>query len=817
MKGHGSRGLLMCSIGLAVLAVPMNASGQANQARKADGHAPQVASAVPGQNEARIAGLLARMSVEHKVAQLIEPDIGSINPADMRRYRFGTILNGGNSGPAGNDKALAPVWLALADAMYRAGTEALPGDEPIIPPFWGIDAVHGNNNIIGATLFPHNVALGAAHDPMLVRQIGAATAEEIAVIGLDWAFAPTLAVVKDTRWGRSYESFSEDPALVTQMGVAEVEGLQGKLGTPEFLDQRHVLSSIKHFFADGGTGGVDQGDTRGDLDAIIAAHTQPYGAAIRAGAQTVMASFSSINGTKMHGNKALLTDLLRGKLGFDGLLVGDWNAHGQVPGCTNADCPAALLAGLDMFMVPSDWRGLYDSLLREVRDGTIPMARLDQAVGRVLLVKLRDGLFDKPAPAQRELAGQWGLMGSPAHRALAREAVARSLVLLKNEGVLPVKASARILVAGRAADSIAQAAGGWTISWQGGGDLTNADFPGATSIYAGIAKATGGRAVLSPDGNYATRPDVAIIVFGEQPYAEFVGDRPDHALHDEEGLRLLRKFKAAHIPTVAVLLSGRPLWINRELAAADALVAAWLPGSEGAGVADVLIGSAKGDAFKDFTGSLPFHWPAACDDSGTPLFGLNYGGSYRHPAPRLPVLGQSCAALNASANGRFEVFNRRLAAGVDATILEGSEETPLHGFVGASRQLRIEGFDYSAQEDAREVIWKGPAELRLDWPAANMVPFGTPASGEIVLRYTVDQAPKGVVTLRGIGGATVDFAPTLAAAAGKGWQSAHIPLACVGGSHITGIALAAAAQLDIKFATIELRPGGPLKSCTGAM
>lgn len=796
MTRHLARQGLICGLILAAVAMGMPMAAHAQQ---------------QGDQAQRIAGLLARMSVEHKVAQLVEPDIGSITPEDMRRYRFGTILNGGNSGPGGNDKALAPAWLALADAMYRAGTEPLPAGEPVIPPFWGTDAVHGHNNIIGATLFPHNVALGAAHDPALVQRIGAATAEEIAVTGIDWAFAPTLAVVKDTRWGRSYESFSEDPDLVTRLGVAEVEGLQGKLGTSAFLDQRHVLASIKHFFADGGTGGVDQGDTRGDMNALIATHAAPYIPAIKAGAQTVMASFSSINGEKMHGNKALLTDLLRGKMGFDGLLVGDWNAHGQVPGCSNGDCPKSLLAGLDVFMVPNDWRALYDSLLREVRDGTIPMARLDEAVGRVLRVKLRDGLFDKPAPAQRELAGQWGLLGSPEHRALAREAAAKSLVLLKNDGVLPIKPSARILVAGRAADSIAQASGGWTITWQGGGDLTNADFPGATSIYGGIAKAAA-KTTLSPDGSYAARPDVAIVVFGEEPYAEFVGDRPDHALHDEEGLTLLRKFKAAHIPTVAVLLSGRPLWVNRELEAADAFVAAWLPGSEGAGVADVLIGGGK-----DFSGRLAFHWPATCDDTGKPLFGLGYGGSYRGPAPRLPVLGQSCAALNASASGTFEVFHKRLAAGVEASIREGADETLLHGFVGKGKQLSVLGFDYSAQEDARELIWKGPADLHLSWPAEKMKPFAGPASGEIVVRYTIDQAPKEPVTLKGAGGAQVDLVPTLAAAAGRGWQSAHIPLACLGGSVISGVDLAVGGALGMKIATIEVRPGGAAKSCTGPM
>ena len=820
MIALGSRQLFMSGICVLALGAPVLAHAEAKPVAAS---APTVDPA-PDASAARISALIAKMSVEHKVAQLVEPDIASITPDDMRRYRFGTILNGGNSGPGGDDKALAPAWLTLADAMYRAGTEPLPNGEPVIPPIWGTDAVHGHNNIPGATIFPHNVALGAAHDPALMQRIGAATAEEIAVTGIDWAFAPTIAVSTDTRWGRSYESYSENPDLVADMGVAMVKGLQGTLGTPEFLSQRHVLATIKHFFADGGTGGVDQGDTRGDLNTIIATHARAYGPAIAAGAQTVLASFSSINGEKMHGNKALLTGLLRDKMGFDGLLVGDWNAHGQVPGCSNTDCPKSLLAGLDVYMVPSDWRGLYDNLLRQVRDGTIPMARLDEAVGRVLRVKLRYGAFDKPAPAARELAGHWNVLGSSEHRAIAREAVAKSLVLLKNDGVLPIRASARILVAGAAADAVAQSAGGWTISWQGGGDLTNRDFPGATSIFTGIAdaaKAAGGSATLSASGDYTQRPDVAIVVFGEQPYAEFVGDRPDFALHDEEGLGLLRKFKALHVPTVAVLLSGRPLWVNRELALADGFVAGWLPGTEGAGVADVLVGDAKGAARRDFTGKLGFHWPADCIEGSKALFAVSYGGTYAKGRVDTPPLPQSCAAMQADVASVFEVFHRRLASGVLASVRVGADEVPLRGFIGQGPygRLSVAGFDYAAQEDARQLTWKDAALLHLGWPADRMAPFAGTASGEIVIRYAIDQAPQGAVSLRGdcADCATLDLVPTLRAAAGRGWQSAHIPLACIGGGGIGGVDLAVARPMAMRIATIELRPGGPSKGCAGPM
>ena len=763
--------------------------------------------------EARIDGLLSRMSLEHKIAQLIQPDISTITPEDVRRYRFGSVLNGGNSGPGGDDKAPASAYLALADAFWAASTAPLDGGEPAIPLLWATDAVHGDNNIIGATLFPHNVALGAANDPALMHRIGEATATEIATTGLDWAFAPTLAVARDTRWGRSYESLSEEPAVVTRLGTPLVEGLQGKSGTAEFLDQHHVLATLKHFFGDGGTGGVDRGDTRGDLDTLIGVHAAAYRPAIAAGAQTVMASFSSINGEKMHGNQPLLTGLLRGEMHFDGLVVGDWNGHGLIPGCTNSDCPKALLAGLDIFMVPEDWRKLYESTLREARDGTIPMARIDEAVRRVLRVKLRYGLFDKPRPSGRELAGKWDLIGSADHRAIAREAVRKSLVLLKNDAVLPIRASANVLVAGKAADSVARQAGGWSISWQGGGGLTNADFPGATSIFAGIAEATreaGGHATLSVDGAFANKPDVAVVVFGEEPYAEYVGDRPDHALQDEEGLALLRKFKAAHVPTVAVLLSGRPLWVGRELAAADAFVAAWLPGSEGAGVADVLVGDANRNPRQDFTGRLSFHWPADCLDAGTPLVVAGGGGSYRQP-PRLPALQQACGALRSNQQSSTVLFKRALGAGVAAfaKASSGQPEANLPGLVGLTPggAVAASAFDLAAQEDGRQLVWSGPGEvdLRLSRPL--------PAkAGALTIEYAIDQPQRSAAPL----GADCDGCrpvADLSTSLGKGWQTLRIPLHCFGRPQFPGLRLRASGATTIRLAAVLVDPTAPAKGC----
>ncbi len=799
IKAWGHCRLLVCA---AAVMLAANAAESAAEPAAKPAVKPAAGLTVPADAaiEARIDALLARMTLPHKVAQLIQPDISTITPDDMRRYRFGSYLNGGNSGPGGNDKAPAKAWLALADAMWDAARAPLPDGEPAIPALWGTDAVHGHNNVIGATLFPHNVGLGAANDPDLMRRIGAATAAEIATTGIDWAFAPTLAVVRDTRWGRSYESYSEDPARVARLGAPLVEGLQGTPGTPEFLDQHHVIATIKHFFGDGGTGGIDRGDTTGSPADIERVHAAPYPPAIAAGAQAVMASFNSINGAKMHGNRDLLTGLLRDRMRFDGLVVGDWNGHGLVPGCTNTDCPQALNAGLDIFMVPEDWRGLYETTLREARDGTIPLARIDEAVRRVLRVKLRDGLFDKPRPSERALAGQWTELGSPDHRALAREAVRKSLVLLKNSGALPLKAGAHVLVAGRSADQIAQQSGGWTISWQGGGDLGRADFPGATSIYAGLADALrhgGGSAELAPDGRFATRPDAAVVVFGEAPYAEYAGDRPDHALHDDEGLGLLRKFHAAHIPTIAVLLSGRPLWTSRELALADAFVAAWLPGSEGEGLADVLVGDAAGHARFDFSGNLPFHWPATCRDDAPPAFALGGGGSYAAPPVVSPLVLRCAVPANPATTVLFSrALGPDVTVGVRGTPADPPQALPaLIGNDGAG-VVNVSPFDARAQEDGR----------RIEWRKAGLVSFALPhplpAKGHaLVIEYQVDPASHGTIR---VGAECAGCRSDRALPATPGAQPLRLALTCFGNGSITGVRFSApaAAVLRLISATV---------------
>ncbi|GAA0268615.1 exo 1,3/1,4-beta-D-glucan glucohydrolase [Alteraurantiacibacter aestuarii] len=586
----------------------------------------------PPQDEARIADLLARMTLEEKIGQLVQADLCCVTPDDVRDYNLGSVLNGGNSGPYGNDLAPASDWLRLADEFYTASVDRSDGGVGI-PVIWGTDAVHGHANIIGATVFPHNIGLGAMRDVELIERIGAATAAEVRVTGQEWTFAPTVAVPQDFRWGRAYEGYSSNPALVASYVGAMVRGLQGPPGNQDLLAGPHVLASTKHFLADGGTdNGTDQGDSSIDETELREIHGAPYGPAIAEGVSTVMASFSSWQGVKMTGNESLLTGVLKDRMDFGGFTVSDWNAHGQVAGCTNESCPQALLAGIDMYMAPDSWRPIYNDLLTRAHAGELPMARIDDAVSRILRVKARLGLLDAPRPSQRYLSGQYDVLGAPEHRALAREAVRKSMVLLRNDGVLPLAPGGRLLVAGEGADDIARQSGGWTLSWQGTG-LTNDLFPGATSIWAGLqhgVESAGGSAELSPDGSFTQRPDAAVVVFGERPYAEFQGDRATLALDSDltGPYATMQRLREQGIPVVALMITGRPLYVNEALNSADAFVVAWLPGSEGAGVADVLLGDSAGNARFDFTGKLPAAWPRTPDMADGALFDFGYGLTY---------------------------------------------------------------------------------------------------------------------------------------------------------------------------------------------
>jgi beta-glucosidase len=601
---------------------------------------PALAPALPADPalERAVSEILERMTPEEKVGQVIQAEIGSLTPDDVRRYHLGSVLNGGGSHPGGRKRTSPAEWVMLADAFYDASMDTTRGGHSI-PVIWGCDSVHGHANVTGATVFPHNIGLGATRDPALIQRVGEVTAVEMAVTGLDWNFAPTVAVVRDDRWGRTYEGYSENSDLVRSCAAAMVRGLQGDPSSPEFLDSRHVIATAKHFLGDGGTeDGVDRGDNRASENELRDIHAAGYVAALQAGTQTVMASFSSWQGRKMHGNHDLLTLVLKERMGFDGFVIGDWNGHGELPGCSDGDCPQAFNAGIDMFMAADSWKALYRHTLAEVRSRVIPAARLDDAVRRILRVKMRAGVFTRGRPSSRPLAGRTELFGSQQHREVARQAVRESLVLLKNRrGLLPLHRDLNVLVAGDAADDIGRQCGGWTISWEGDGN-TNADFPGGSSIWDGIREVVdgaGGSATLSPGGRFTSRPDVAIVVFGEKPYAETRGDRSTLEFESARGraLKTLRSLKAVGVPVVSVFLSGRPLWVNRELDASDAFVAAWLPGSEGRGVADVLFRAPDGAVAHDFTARLPYSWPRRPDqtplnvgDQGyDPLFAYGFG------------------------------------------------------------------------------------------------------------------------------------------------------------------------------------------------
>lgn len=746
--------------------------------------------------EQRIQTLLASMTTEEKVGQIIQADISSATPDDVRNYHLGSILAGGNSKPGGGRLADARQWLQLTDAYQRAARNVSKG-RPVIPLLIGIDAVHGNNDVLGTTVFPHNVALGAMHDPELVRKIGAATAEEVRVIGMNWAFAPTLAVPQDVRWGRSYEGFSSNPKQVAEYATAAVEGLQGKPNTPEFLDAKHVLASAKHFLGDGGThNGIDQGDAQISEASLRDIHGAGYPPAIDAGVQSVMASFSSWNGVKMSGNKGLLTDVLKDRMHFDGFVVGDWNAHGQVTGCTNEDCPTAINAGLDMLMAPDSWRGLYEHTLQEVRNGTIPMARLDDAVTRVLRVKLRMHLFDTALPSQQPLGGKFALLSDAAHRALARQAVRESLVLLKNEHhLLPLDPHKHILVAGDGADSIPKQSGGWTLTWQGAG-TSNADFPHAQSIWSGIREqvaAVGGSAKLSVDGSFTRKPDVAIVVFGEDPYAEFQGDIPNLAYkpNDDSDLQLLKRLHAQGVPVVAVFLSGRVLWVNPEINASDAFVAAWLPGSEGGGVADVLLRQRDGRIQYDFHGKLAYNWPRTAAQTNqadpNPLFPYGYGLRYADDGDLTALSEAPGMRLDNVQSGVY--FARGKPANGYSLILAdtGGDTQPITAMPASSAQgdLRVTAVDYHVQEDARRFTWAGQHPAQLALAAANVQDLSRQANGDmqIVALLRVDALASGNATIGVDCGthchAEVPVQNTLEKLQKGHWTRLGVPLKCL--------------------------------------
>ncbi|ALT76884.1 glycoside hydrolase family 3 protein [Paucibacter sp. KCTC 42545] len=768
--------------------------------------------------EKRIDALIAKMSLEQKVGQTIQPEIRHISLTDVSKYHIGSVLNGGGSFP-GNDKfAKAQDWVALADGFYKASMQ--PSENGVaIPIMWGTDAVHGHNNVIGATLYPHNIALGAANNPDLIKQIGAATAREIGVTGIGWSFAPTVAVARDARWGRTYESYAESPEIVKAYAGKMVEGLQGEPGAQGFLSDQHVIATAKHYIGDGGTqGGIDRGQTDASEAELVRLHAQGYVSAIESGVQTVMASFSSWRGDRMHGHKYLLTDILKDHMGFDGLVVGDWSGHEFVPGCTRNNCAQAINAGIDIFMVPEDWKLLYENTLAQARSGEIPLARLDDAVRRILRVKMRAGLFDRGAPSSYALAGKNEVLGAAAHREIARQAVRESLVLLKNKHqLLPIKAGSKILLAGDGADDIGKQAGGWSISWQGTGNV-NSDFPGATSIYQGMAaaaKANGSRVTVSVNGDYQDRPDVAVVVFGENPYAEMQGDISKLDFASDKELQLLKKFKAQGIPVVSLFITGRPLWVNPELNASDAFAVIWQPGTEGAGVADVIMRDAKNAVRFDFKGKLSFAWPARPDQAPSLAYGKNEGEGGGPLFPR--GYGLTYADKNSMGDDLSEAWQLAKQSAQTATIFKNRTLEPWqlmladdlnHSKTVTSNVASLGAISYRAvdrlvQEDAIQLQWNGKAAASAGFFAKERVDYSALAAKALVFDVRVKHAPTAEVKLAMNCGtdclAERSITQALRNAKPDQWETLSISMACF-----------ATAKLDMLLSPFALSTSGEL-------
>ena len=581
---------------------------------------------------ARASALVGAMTPAQRYGQMTTVDSSGLTVSEATTQLLGSVFSGGNSDPSSGNKIAD--WTGLVSSYLNIAI----GYNPHTGLLYGTDAVHGSNNVQDAVIFPHHIGLGASRNAALVEQVGRITALEMLGVGINWAFAPTVAAARDIRWGRTYESFGESPDLASELGAAEVRGLQnGKLG-----NSQSVLAGAKHYAGDGDTdGGKNAGNvTSLDEEDLRAIAIQPYLPSIAAGVGSIMISYSSYQGTKMTASKEWLTDVLKGELGFQGFLVSDWDAVSQLPGSWNEQVKTAINAGLDMVML-SHSKGahtaadLAKALSSLVASGDIPEGRIEDAVRRILTIKCEMGLLDGDTSLDASLTAA---IGSSEHRAVARDAVRQSLVLLKNDGTLPLpKTLSRIHVTGSAADSLAKQCGGWTIGWQGlGTDGAATDTTTGTTVLAAVKSLFAGSnttVTTSTDGSGAAGADRVIVVVGDAPYAEGQGDNANPTLSSAD-FATIAKVKAANIPFVVVQFSGRPLILTdgsgkSALDQSNAFVAAWLPGSEGEGITDVLFGDYRP------TGQLSFTWPASVSqipihngDGQTPLFPLGFGLVY---------------------------------------------------------------------------------------------------------------------------------------------------------------------------------------------
>jgi len=577
-----------------------------------------------------VSGLISSMTLEEKIGQMTQVDYRYLQDVtDINKYFLGSILSGGGSTPPINQPS---SWVDL----YNRFQEQALKTRLKIPLIYGIDAVHGHNNVVGATIFPHNIGLGCANDEKLIKEIAVATAVEIQATGLDWTFSPCLAVAQDERWGRTYESFSEDPDIVTKLGVATVQGYQ--MGNS--LSKKSVLACAKHYVGDGntvfGTGGnnykIDRGDVVLDESELRSKYIKPFKESIKQGVGSIMISYNSWHGKKLHGHKYLINDILKQELGFKGFVVSDWAGINEIDKDYKASIIKSINAGIDMVMVPGSLNPEHDSYddfirlaIESVKEGSIPMNRIDDAVTRILKIKKKIGLFDGPIKKPQNT----NMVGSKKHRELARESVRKSVVLLKNENkLLPIgKSGKKITFVGEHADNIGYQCGGWTITWQGGsGDIT----PGTSILDAFKATIRDTNDIsYSIDGVNIPDTDIIIAVIGEKPYSEGWGDRKSLDL-SKENKKILKRVKEKNLPYLIILVSGRPMLIEDEIKDCDAFIAVWLPGTEGAGIADVIFGDHAP------TGKLSMSWPRSMDQLPinigdkiyNPLFPFGYGLSY---------------------------------------------------------------------------------------------------------------------------------------------------------------------------------------------
>ena len=568
----------------------------------------------------KVSELIDSMTLDEKVGQMTQIDQRFLDTiTDLSTYSIGSLLSGGGSHPKVNEPQ---AWLD----MYNKYQEETLKNRLGIPLIYGIDAVHGHNNVYGATIFPQNIGLGATNNPELVYKISEATSLEVAATGIDWTFSPCLSSPEDYRWGRTYEGFSSDPALVEKLGKAAVEGYQNALTN----SGKKVVACAKHFIGDGNTefgtgmnGLVDRGNTVLTTDELKEKLLPKYQAAIDANVQTIMASYNSWNGVKCHGSKELLTDILKVEMGFEGFVISDWQGIDEIPGNYKSDIITSINAGVDMVMVSGQGQPYkkFMRLLKEnVEEGSISMERIDDAVSRILKVKLRNGLFTNPIVQNDNLQ----VIGSDDHRNIARQAVRESVVVLKNENLIPIsKESKSIVVAGRGADNLGMQCGGWTINWQGGqGDITI-----GTTILDGIkaSVSTETKVIHSKDGTDLgnVSGDLAIVVIGEDPYTEFFGDKDNLDLLEED-IQTINNLKEKGYKVLVLLISGRPMNIADHLDNWDGFAAIWLPGTEGNGVSDILFGDFQS------TGKLSYPWPINAEDGANApendlLYNIGFG------------------------------------------------------------------------------------------------------------------------------------------------------------------------------------------------